>query len=75
MARGTPRTSRQRGGGGRGRSGGNLLDRCVTALAELMALLSDPHNMAAHAAVATVLLMAEAALCLLIICRVPCALR
>jgi alpha-1,3-mannosyltransferase len=70
MARGTPRTSRLRGGG-RGRGGGNLLDRLVTALAQLLAPLGDPHNMAAHTVMAVVLLVAEAALCLLIIRRVP----
>lgn len=72
MARAAPRTSRQRGGE-RGRGGGSQLHRVRTALAQRLAPLCDPTNMAAHAAVAAVLLAAEAVLCLLIIRRIPCA--
>lgn len=72
MARAAPRTSRQRGGE-RGRGGGSQLHRVRTALAQRLGPLCNPTNMAAHAAVAAVLLVAEAVLCLLIIRRIPCA--
>ncbi|KAL4441801.1 hypothetical protein ABPG77_003717 [Micractinium sp. CCAP 211/92] len=47
------------------------LDRAVTALAALCSALNDPANMIAQLAVASLLLVAETALCLLIIRRVP----
>lgn len=51
------------------------LDRAVTALAALCSALNDPANMIAQLAVASLLLVAETALCLLIIRRVPCEQR
>lgn len=71
MARPTPRARRQSRGG----RGGGLLDRAFAHLLRWLALLNDPSNMAAHLAVAAVLLAAEAVLCLLIIRRVPCEWR
>lgn len=55
----------------RGREAGTL-DRAVTALAALCSALNDPANMIAQLAVASLLLVAETALCLVIIRRVPC---
>lgn len=55
----------------RGRDAGTL-DRAVTALAGLCSALNDPANLVAQLAVASLLLVAETVLCLLIIRRVPC---
>ncbi|KAL4434015.1 hypothetical protein ABPG75_000456 [Micractinium tetrahymenae] len=54
----------------RGREAGTL-DRAVTALAALCSALNDPANTIAQLAVASLLLVAETVLCLLIIRRVP----
>lgn len=73
MARATPGA---RGGGRtRARRSGNALDRFATFVHHLCSALNDPANRGAHFAVAAVLLAAEAALCLLIIRRVPCERR
>lgn len=68
MARTRLQASRSR----RAAGSGNTLDRLVTRLAALLSRLNNPADLAAQLAVAAVLLVAEAALCLLIIRKVPC---
>lgn len=71
--RATPGGRRARAG--RGGGGGNALDRAVTLLSGLLSALNDPANRTVQSLVAVLLLAAEAALCVLIIRRVPCERR
>lgn len=67
MARTRLQTSR-----GRSRAGGGGLDQLVTALAAAFARLNNPADRQAQLMFAAALLVVEAALCFLIIQRVPC---